>query len=217
MPTGFDPAYPSGSSNFATSVGVFDSLGASHELELYFTHIGPGEWSWAALARDAELAGGDPMATTRTAIASGVLEFNDDGLLDIAASTASAVTFSAAASQEIAVSFGAPLADGGDGAGTTQFASSSAVATLDQDGYPAGAAERVAVAWDGWLCARYSNGVEACPGRLAVALFEAPAHLSAYAPGVWVPSGASGAPLPGPAYSGGRGGVAGVTLPAAGR
>ena len=47
----FDPADPSGTSNYSTSLTVYDYLGQSHVVTIYFKKIAEGIWEWHA--RDA--------------------------------------------------------------------------------------------------------------------------------------------------------------------
>jgi len=57
-PAAFDIADPTGTSNFSTSVGVFDSLGKSHQVDVFFRKNGAGDWEWHALSDGGGLTGG---------------------------------------------------------------------------------------------------------------------------------------------------------------
>ena len=211
--SGFDPTNLTGSSNFTTSVTVYDSLGNAHEVELYFTHTAPGEWSWNALVNDSELDGGDPAATTQTVMSSGTLSFNDDGVLDLESPSISPVTFDGAASQEVVFDFGNAIStDSGDGGGTTQFASQSAVSDIDSNGYAAGELSAFEVGDDGIITGRFTNGQLLSLGQLALANFSAPDKLEALGGNLFAESQLSGQPAVGAPGSGGRGTIYGGTL-----
>ncbi len=71
----FDPADPSGTSNYSSSVTVYDYLGQSHVVTIYFKKIAEGIWEWHARRSDPESLPTDPDA------GSGTLAFTADGLL----------------------------------------------------------------------------------------------------------------------------------------
>ncbi len=62
----FDPADPLGTSNYAASLDMFDSLGNTHLLTTYFTKTSTNQWDWNTVATRSELA---PFATLRADIA----------------------------------------------------------------------------------------------------------------------------------------------------
>ena len=52
--TGFDALDPSGTSNYATSIQVFDSLGSTHLMTTYFTKTSDQNWEWNAVVDSGE-------------------------------------------------------------------------------------------------------------------------------------------------------------------
>src|SRR5262249_51872221 len=121
VPAAWDPTNPNTTSNYATSETVYDSLGAAHQVQVYFRSQGAGAWEYHAMVDGGDLAGGTK--GTLTEIASGTLTFNSAGALAAQASNGSTANFlNAAPAQSIAFTFGDDIASGGTGmAGSTQF------------------------------------------------------------------------------------------------
>ncbi|MEY2932758.1 MAG: hypothetical protein RL033_3507, partial [Pseudomonadota bacterium] len=123
----FDIAKPDTTSNFSSSITVFDSLGTGRTLDVYFNNAGGNLYNYTVVADGGELAGGT--AGTDTIVGSGTLQFNTDGALDIATTPDLALDFAggATAGQVVALNFGEDITnDGATGlGGTTQFASDS--------------------------------------------------------------------------------------------
>lgn len=171
-PPAFDPANPDATSNFASSVTVFDSLGAEHRVDVYYRSNGSGAWEWHAMVDGGEVTGGS--AGTAVEAASGTLQFDANGALDVETLGPAAIDFvGAAAGQSIAFDFGDAIStDGGTGlVGTTQFAGSSTVTTLHQDGYGFGDLVDIAIADDGTMQGLFSNGQRRAIARVAIARF----------------------------------------------
>ena len=62
----FDVTNPSGTSNFATSVTVYDSIGAAHQVDVYFCKTAAGTWDYHALSDGGGLTGGTPGTMARS-------------------------------------------------------------------------------------------------------------------------------------------------------
>jgi flagellar hook protein FlgE len=77
----FDLTNPSGTSNFSTSVTVYDALGSAHTAEMYFRKTAANDWDWNIAMVADDLAGG-PYTTPRVTVASGNMTFTDTGDLD---------------------------------------------------------------------------------------------------------------------------------------
>ncbi|MBD1400433.1 flagellar hook protein FlgE [Pelovirga terrestris] len=58
IPGGFDISDPSVTSNYATSIQVFDSLGSTHLMTTYFTKTADQTWDWNAVVDGGELEAG---------------------------------------------------------------------------------------------------------------------------------------------------------------
>ena len=96
-PATWDPANPQATSNYSTSMTVYDSLGTAHKVDLYARAQGGGAWEWHAMVDGGELTGGTP--GTPTEIASGTLTFDASGALAAQTTTASSVSASSISAQ----------------------------------------------------------------------------------------------------------------------
>lgn len=209
----FDPANAADTSNFTTSTTVFDSLGNAHRVDVFFRSNGAGAWEWHALVDGGELTGGT--AGTPTEIASGTLTFTTDGALDTETTTASSANFlNATPNQALTFDFGDSITtDGGTGlAGSTQFASASAVTAVDQDGFAAGSLVELIVADDGTITGRFSNGQSRPLARVALATFGSEEGLLRAGGQLFVETPESGETLIEAAATGGRGAISGGSL-----
>jgi flagellar hook protein FlgE len=137
----WDAANPSETSNFSSSMTVYDSLGERHVSTVYFCRTGDGAWTWHALEGTTEAGTGN-------------LTFDPSGKLT-GGGGAQPVTFSFNATP-IDLYFG-PHASNGN-TSTTQYASASRVVQQSQDGYQAGTLMSVTISPEGVVEGRYDNG-----------------------------------------------------------
>jgi len=209
--TSFDPSDPGATANFSTSITVYDSLGNSHAVDVYFQRMDPQSaniWEFHALASGDELQGGTPGSFEE--IGSGTLQFTDAGELEMVNAMApiTADWTGATPNQEIELDFGTAINDGGTGLdGLTQFGAPSSVSAQSQDGYASGDLSGVAVDGQGVMMASYTNGEKIPVGQLAIARFQANEGLSRAGQNLWTDSRESGEAVLGTAGSGGRGAV----------
>lgn len=203
----WDPADPSGSSNFSTTVTVYDSLGGPHDLTVYFRRTGAGAWEWHAMADGGELTGGTPGVPTEGA--NGTLSFDTQGALTAETAGASSISFiDAAPNQAITFNFGTSIAEGGNGLdGSTQLAAPSAVAALTQDGFAGGQVSSIAIESDGTVMGVFVNGQRRALAQVVVADFRNLDGLTRAGQNAWAASITSGEPLVGIAGTGGRGSI----------
>ncbi len=205
----FDPLDPGGTSDFSTTVTVYDSLGAAHDVTVYFQRTGPGQWGWHAMVDGGEVTGGTPGTPFQGA--SGTLAFTTDGELDVETSAAPGTWnfVGATAGQAIAFDFGTSITtDGGTGLdGATQFADDSSVSALRQDGFAAGEVAGIAVGQDGTITGVFTNGQRRTLGQVALATFESERGLARTGHNLWSATDASGEALVGAAASGRRGAI----------
>lgn len=205
--TTFDAAYAS--SNFTTSINVFDSLGAKHTVNLFFTRTGDNTWDYNVGVDAGETTGGVPGELL--AVGNGSLEFNEDGSLQtLTEGTPVTVTFSGAAPQAIAVNFGTPnpdiVANPGEGIdGITQFAGPSAVGFQSQNGFGAGQLLSLEFSEAGIVTGVFDNGQTRPLFQLALANFIAPGGLTPLGNGMYRESVDSGSPAIGQPQAGGLG------------
>lgn len=212
-PAAFDPTDPGNTSNYSTSIAVYDSLGGAHNVDIYFRNSGAGTWEWHALVDGGELTGGTAGVAQETA--SGTLTFTTSGALDTEATIASDFDFlGATQNQAIAFDFGdAITTDGGTGlAGTTGYASQSSVSILNQDGFASGSLAGIGIGEDGQITGTFTNGERRVLGQVATARFRNNDGLARGGAGLFIAGRESGEPLVGEPGTGGRGVVASGSL-----
>ncbi len=176
IPGPFDPADPTGSSHFQTTVTLYDSLGNSHASTIYFTQTtaNPAEWEWNATLPPADTTTA-PAAPTDPVVVmgSGTLEFDTDGLLTVpAAAVTVSYTFTGGVTspQDVDMDFG-DIAGSTAPVLTTQFAQSSSTNNLIQDGFSAGTLQGLSVTPDGFISGQFSNGTTRPLFQVALATF----------------------------------------------
>jgi flagellar hook protein FlgE len=212
----FDPKNAATTSNFSTTTTVYDSLGKSHSIDVYFVKVADNTWQYNAVADGAELAqtaGGQPI-TGPTAIQSGTLTFSLGGTLTgkevtgvaVAGAQKMPVSFKGAEpGQMLEFDFGEFGVNGAGASSTTQFAAASNnIAAQKQDGYPAGDISGVKIDPDGTVRGVYTNGEALAVAKLAVAKFRSNDGLSRAGHNLWTASVNSGEAALGVAGAGGR-------------
>jgi flagellar hook protein FlgE len=204
---------PSDTSNFSTSMQIYDSLGDAHTANVYFQNTGTGSWTYHVLASGSEVQGGT--AGQNTEIATGTLTFNTDGSLQSNNVTAGGtVSFNGAnANQPLTFNFGSPAGAGGTGLdGITQFGSTSAISAQSQDGYSSGALSSLSIDNSGVVSGVYTNGQTIAIAQLAVAKFQSDDGLGQAGQNCWTATPDSGDPAVGTAGSGGRAAIVSGSL-----
>lgn len=197
-----------------TSITVFDSLGESRTLDVYFVKTADNAWEYHVLADGAELNGGT--AGTFQEVGQGTLTFDTNGALLDAQTPDLTLDFAGGATpgQVITMDFGDDITnDGATGlAGTTQFAAASAVSSQSQDGYASGEFSGVAIDGVGLVQGLYTNGQKIAIGQLAVAKFRSNDGLGRAGSGLWIETRDSGTAALGAASTGGRASVSAGAL-----
>jgi flagellar hook protein FlgE len=198
-PTGgaFDPTNDK-TYNTLSTFQAYDSLGASHTVNVYYTKdaTNPNTWS-ANMTVDGTQVG---TAQAMTFSAGGAILTPASGKLNFGA---------------VSPNPGAtPLNLSIDMTKVTQFGDSSSTTAVSNDGYAAGTFSNIDVAKDGTVSAKYSNGVSTPLGQLAIATFANDQGLRQLNDTNWAPSSESGQPIQGTANSGGLGQVQSGSLEA---
>jgi flagellar hook protein FlgE len=159
----WDITDPPSTSNYSTAMTVYDSLGESHQVQVYFTKTAPLTWEWHAVIDGSELTGGTP--GTPELYGEGDLTFDTDGKLATAMPVSlytEALTF---------LSGIVPPATTVDFTDTTQFGSPSAIQRMSQDGYAAGNVTGMSIDEGGNILAHYTNGTVRSIARLVLGDF----------------------------------------------
>ena len=175
----FDVTDPINTSNFATSIAVFDSLGNSHQVAVYIRKsnvaAAGNTWDWFAVVDAA-----DSQSGLTEIQAQGSVDFTNTGALSSESTTSSSFNFAGgpAQNQQIAIDFGDSIVEGFSGvSGTTQYAQQSSVTNQYQDGYTAGNLQSVYVDQAGTLVGVFSNGITRTMAQLVLAQFSSPENL----------------------------------------
>ena len=159
----FDLTDPGATSNYSTALTIYDTLGQSHTITVYFTKTAPQAWEWNATIDGSDVNGGTP--GTAQLFGTGDIAFTTDGLLSTAMPMdfyTGAITFAnGIAATDIDVDFSS----------TTQYGSPSVIQILTQDGYAAGNLSGISIVTDGNIVGHFTNGQVKNIARLALADF----------------------------------------------
>jgi len=180
-----DPTQP-----FTVTMGIYDSLGQSHNIQIAFSHdaANTNNWHWTATYIDSN---GNPVTTASTA-----LTFNPDGTIATGAIGNIPFAWPATSPQTIAVNFG----------GLTQLSTDNSAYMSTQDGLAAGSLTGFHFESDsGRVIALYSNGLQKWIGQVGMATFSNPPGLVKAGQNLYLAGLNSGAPNIGTPDTGGRG------------
>ncbi|ULA63148.1 MAG: Flagellar hook protein FlgE [Nitrospira sp.] len=229
----FNVSDPVGTSNFTTSLTVYDSLGNDHLLTTYFTKVGANAWNYNVVSSTADIntanyhSSNIDVTLGIVRVGAGTLTFGTDGTLQregpvirFDTSTAAGTVgtnpgelqidfVGATQDQLIDINFGdSVITDGGNGlTGTTQFGSTSALVQQTQDGYAAGSLQAFSVDTNGVISGRFSNGQLRALAQVVLARFPDPIGLTRTGKNTFAESGNSGQPVTGSPDSAGLGRV----------
>jgi flagellar hook protein FlgE len=192
----WDPANPGDTSNYSSTVTVYDSLGNPIEADIYYRKTGANSWEYKVLVDGETVSNGTP--GTPSEIASGTLDFDTEG--ELTTHTPAATTFQpvdATQPQDITIDF----------TGSTQVAGDSSLKSLSQDGFAAGELRDIIIEQDGTITGVFSNGENADIGRVAMADFQAPEGLERLGGRLWRATPQSGEAVVGAPGTGKMGAV----------
>ncbi len=209
----FDVNNTATTSNYNTSMVIYDSLGEAHQVDVYFRHddANPGNWEWFGVTDGGGQTGGT--AGTPVQIANGTMTFGTAGEMTTFAVAAQSFAPRNANPQPLTFNFGSATGTGGSGLdGITQFAGPSAATFLSQDGYPSGDLSGLTVDSQGQLVGSFSNGRSRVIGQVAVANFTSEESLNRVGGNLFVETHSSGAPVVGAPGTGGLGSVSSGVL-----
>lgn len=233
----FDPKRPEETSNYSTTVSIFDSLGNAHKCTLYFRRTddkNQNSWDWHALVDGNEISDnkgvdekGRPIAAE---IAKGKIDFDVDGrpimkyvtrkgkpsFIDTIGKTdAVDVKFTnGAQAQKIQFNLGPQEDEYGEMGSSmcTSMANNSVTLYHSQNGYESGNIKTMRIEQDGSIRGVYTNGLERRLGSFALATFANQDGLIKIGQNSYGISPRAGAPLIGTAGSGTRGTIFSSTL-----
>lgn len=168
----------------ATSMTVYDELGAKHELEITFTKRDTNVWDYAVSCGTATVDSG----------ATGVASFNTDGTLDIPGSTFDNIQLTPTTTGAGAFTVD-PHEGAGDINGLTQLRGSSTPILRDQDGYAMGDLIDYSIDEYGVITGSFTNGRTLTLGQVMLADFTNPAGLVRTGENMYTVSSNSGDPV----------------------
>lgn len=186
---------------FATSVRVYDSLGASHVVGLTFTKGAGTSWDWTASLP----SGGG------TVSGSGSLEFDSTGqMISPTENPTIELTglHTGAADMQVVLN----LLDSAGNPLISNYASLSNVSSTTQDGFAASTLKDISIDADGVIVGLTAGGQAIKIGQLALADFPNPEGLQKFQGSTFITFPNSGEPSIGLAGTGGRGKIVGASL-----
>lgn len=210
----FDAKDPYKTSDYATAVEIYDSQGNKHMMSLFFNKGPERTWTYRGLIDGKEVEGSDPVNGELAQVTEGKIQFTEDGKLNSQEVVSQNFNFKNGAKQDqqIALSFGDPIATGGKGEGTKQYGKDSDVMKWNQDGYSAGTVTSLSFNDEGVLTAAYSNGQVLDLAQVLLAKFENPEALFKQGGNIFKQSRNSGEPSLGAARMAGRGSIMAKSL-----
>ncbi|MBZ0272737.1 flagellar hook protein FlgE [bacterium] len=210
----FDVNDPINTSNFVTSITVYDSLGNGHQISAFFRKTAESatgnSWEWYAVT-----AGEDHISGVDTICAQGTLEFDTDGALTAETTTSSVFDFAGGPTQGqvIGFDFGESIAEGGTGfSGSTQFGEESALVFQSQDGFAPSYISGIEINDQGIVVGRYANGENIKFAQIGLGRFTTQSRLANVGSNLYQESIQSGPPIIGVASVGGNGRIFSNTL-----
>jgi flagellar hook protein FlgE len=230
LPTTFAAANPKATSNFTTSMTVYDSLGKAIQLDIYFskntaattTAGDSGDWTYHVMTDGANLAfqgngTSTPVAGTATDVSTGTLRFDTSGRLisNVTANTLAFYPRDAQGPQALTFNFGSGTAAPTSGSGLdglTQYAATSAVSFVTQAGSSSGSLSSISIGQDGTITGGFTNGQTRTLGQLILANFKAPDQLGRVGSTLYSEKPSSGPPTLGTPATADRGSITAGTL-----
>ena len=221
----FDFANPATTSNFSTSLSIFDSLGNRHTLTVFFRKMAAGQWEWFGTVDGGDITPGQVDALNNPQVAGtawvgayGTFMFGTDGTLTDDVTTASIFEFSGATqNQVIGFDFGTGTSElsGASGTGldgTTQFGGISTVLSQGQDGYGPGSLQSVSIGAGGVIAGSFTNGQTQDIAQIALSKFVSNHGLSVMGRNLFAETPVAGQPIIGQASTSGFGNITSNSL-----
>jgi len=197
---------------FRSTIEVFDSLGQSHSVNMFFFKTGTNQFTAQAYVNAEEVGNsasgsdGKPRLISTSAIGAGagtasmVLNYNTDGSLNTSTSTASLASSILWSNGSTTGSTGAAVTF--DMSGFSQFSSASNATAITQDGKGVGTVGSISISKDGEIFAILSNGQSSVIGTIGLVNFANAEGLTRVGSNLLQQSPDSGEPIVGRPNSG---------------
>lgn len=203
----FSSTNPTGTSNFSAGITVYDSLGNSHLVTVYFRKSASNTWQWFGLVPGSSVG----QTATNVKAGSGTITFTTSGVFSSVSNAQGRFSWTGGLTTNVTFDFGQLSDTDGDG-GLTQFGSDSGIINITQNGYASGSLNSIEIGADGTITGNYTNGRTLTISQIVVATFNNEAALSRGGHNNYLESLESGTPLVSGAGSSGRGNVVSNTL-----
>ena len=179
----------------STSGEIFDSLGNSHILNLFFQKTNSTEWGvFATVDGAVDTTNGLPLGVTFGGGGSTSLTFDSNGIMttptgpiDVTVDFQAIDATKWGAIPDLTFSF--------DLTRSTQFGNKFGVNMMNQDGFTSGRLAGYSISDNGEIRGSYTNGVTRTLGQLALAGFSNPNGLKPMGNNQWAETAESGLPL----------------------
>jgi len=192
---------------FPATIGVYDSLGATHILTFNFTKTASNAWNYSISIPAAEVgATGNPVV-----VKTGALTFDGNGNIATPATDVAGIAITGLADGASDLTFDWKLYDGTSGL-VTQVATPSGTASTQQDGSGSGSMTKFSIGSDGMITGTFSNGKTAVMGQLVLANFANTQGLVRSGQNDFTATLSSGQAVIGSPGTGGRGTLSGGAL-----
>ena len=195
----FDPTDTT-SYNKSTSMTVYDSLGNTHQMNLYFVKTADNTWTVHPYDASVGTSPGTPstVGAAPSTATSFQMTFDTSGnmLTPAAAQQLSVSSLNGSAAGSFTLNMAGSL---------QQNTGANTFGNPNQDGYAPGDLTSYAIEDDGTIVGSYSNNKTQVLGQIVLANFSNPEGLSAQGDNVWKETTSSGQPLIGVAGTGNLG------------
>lgn len=170
----FDSTRPDETSDYATTITVYDSLGVAYDARIYFERTSPTNWNAHLLLEQFD-PGGNSLGLQEVQTQEMVFRGNG-ALVSNTVTGAGRWVPRPPAVNPVAFNFNAgtpfdPVENTGGLDGITSFGAPMTVVTQAQDGYTSGSLVSVDVARDGIMRGNYTNGKSLVLGQVMLAQF----------------------------------------------
>ena len=198
-----------------SSIRVFDSVGAAHQINFTWTKTGTAAYGYDVTIDGGDVTGGTAGTQFSLLAAPGTMTFDVSGALknvDGAAAADKNITTPTFKDGAAALKFTWDLVGTNGQTSITNYAAPSGASSSFQNGFSSGTLTSIAVGTDGTVQGSFSNGQTAELARVALATFNNPSGLIKLGANRFMVSSASGEPSIGNPGTGGRGTTAGNTI-----
>lgn len=189
-----------------TPIGVYDSLGALHNVTVSFTKTATNAWSYNVTIPSTDIQGG---TGTSTSVGSGSLVFDSNGNLTSPTGSITGISIGPLANGASTMTPTWKLDDASGNPVLRQTATASSDNAQSQDGYAAGSLTKYAILADGSVQATFSDGQTRTIAQVAIANFANPEGLALAGNSTYSVTEGSGPAVMGIAGNGGRGVIKG--------